>query len=107
MEIPVDKRKIFKREIEQLINREGIDNMFNIPDRVLAEYLVRCLENIPVTPTQPKWEIREMPGVDGFVAVDRRTFAALDTQFYRMNFVETHADNDSVDGFLNALSAEE
>jgi hypothetical protein len=37
--------KLFKVEIETLINIHCIDTELNTPDYILAEYLVNCLEN--------------------------------------------------------------
>ena len=34
----------FKKELEILINKNGIDNECNTPDYILAEYLTSCLE---------------------------------------------------------------
>ena len=34
----------FKKELEVLINQNGLDNECNTPDYILAEYLTSCLE---------------------------------------------------------------
>ena len=36
--------KEFRKELEILINKNGIDNECNTPDYILAEYLTSCLE---------------------------------------------------------------
>ena len=35
----------FKKRLTSLINEENIENLSNTPDYILAEYLVRCLQN--------------------------------------------------------------
>ena len=42
------KIKNFKKEVEMLINKLGIDNYFNIPDFILADYLANQLEVLDV-----------------------------------------------------------
>ena len=35
----------FKKELEVLINQNGLDNECNTPDYILAEFLTSCLES--------------------------------------------------------------
>ena len=35
----------FEKELEQLINKHSKENGSNTPDFILAEYLLRCLDN--------------------------------------------------------------
>lgn len=39
------KRDRFKEELEQLINRNSLENTCNTPDFILAEFMIRCLES--------------------------------------------------------------
>ena len=32
-----------RKELQQLLNKEGIDNLLNTPDYILAQYLMDCL----------------------------------------------------------------
>jgi len=48
--------KLFKIEIENLINIHSIDNELNTPDYILADYLVNCLENYrKINEQREKW----------------------------------------------------
>jgi len=42
----------FKQELEHLINKHSMENRSNTPDFILADYLVRCLENFEIITTQ-------------------------------------------------------
>ena len=35
----------FRKELQQLINRHSLENGSGTPDFVLADYLVKCLQN--------------------------------------------------------------
>lgn len=51
--------KLFKVEIENLINIHSIDSELNTPDYILADYLVNCLEIYRKTNEQrEKWHGR-------------------------------------------------
>ena len=39
----------FKKELAELINRYSLENGSNTPDYILAEYLVRCIDNFDQT----------------------------------------------------------
>jgi hypothetical protein len=50
----------FERELGDLINRYSKENGSNTPDFLLADYLVRCLENWNLTvQRREKWYGRE------------------------------------------------
>ena len=52
--------KLFKKELENLINIHSIDNEFNTPDYILADYLVNCLENYrKITEQMENWHERK------------------------------------------------
>ena len=40
----MEKYDKVKKELEEALNRNSIDNLLNTPDFILADYLVRCLE---------------------------------------------------------------
>lgn len=51
-------KDFFRSELKQLINRHSIDNELNTPDWLLAEALVRCLDNLAdFSGAQAKWEL--------------------------------------------------
>lgn len=39
----------FRQELEQLINRNSLENGSNTPDFILADYMIRCLETFDMT----------------------------------------------------------
>lgn len=41
----IDKSENFKRALSNLLNIHGIDNNMNIPDYILADYIVDILAN--------------------------------------------------------------
>jgi hypothetical protein len=51
--------KLFKVEIENLINIHSIDSELNTPDYILADYLVNCLETYrKINEQREKWHGR-------------------------------------------------
>jgi len=54
--------ELFKKELQQLISKHSIDNMFNTKDLILVDYLVLCLKkwnikthnNIEIMKNEPK-----------------------------------------------------
>ena len=43
-----EKKEKLKKIFCDIVNKEGIDNTENIPDYILAKYLVECIENIGI-----------------------------------------------------------
>lgn len=39
-------KESFIKELEQVINKHGVDNELNTPDFILAQYVVRCFANL-------------------------------------------------------------
>jgi hypothetical protein len=49
-------KKLFRNELERLINCHSVENGSNTPDFMLADYLMRCLENYEQTiDAREKW----------------------------------------------------
>jgi hypothetical protein len=47
---------MFRKKLEELINRESMENGCNCPDFILADYLMRCLETFDISvKTRDKW----------------------------------------------------
>ena len=42
----MDSIEIVKKEMSNVINRMSIDSCLNIPDYILAEYLLSCLRSL-------------------------------------------------------------
>ncbi len=42
----------FQKELEALINKHSIENKSGTPDWILAQYLMRCLDNFTITTEQ-------------------------------------------------------
>ncbi|MBR3672845.1 MAG: hypothetical protein IKN65_00915 [Clostridia bacterium] len=52
----MEKMDNFKKEMETIINKLGIDNYFDIPDFILADYLANQLEVLDIIKTKKdKW----------------------------------------------------
>ena len=52
--------EIFRKELENLINKHSLENGSDTPDFMLATYLVSCLENYnEIIKTREKWYGRE------------------------------------------------
>lgn len=46
----------FKKELTALINKYSIENGSNTPDFILADYLIKCIENYnQITKTRENW----------------------------------------------------
>ena len=46
-----------EKAIEGILNAEGVDNRFNIPDFILAEYVLHCLDNLSIVINKSKkWQ---------------------------------------------------
>ena len=43
----------FKKELEVLVNRFGVDNDLNLPDYRVSEYIMQCLGNYKVLFSKP------------------------------------------------------
>ncbi len=57
---------VFRKEIENLINKNSMENGSNTPDFILAEYLSSCLKNFDTAVNnREKWYGRKL-GQDGF-----------------------------------------
>jgi hypothetical protein len=61
-------RKQLVDDFAEVINKRSIENFSNTPDFILAEYLVRCLENWNQTTVQRNTWFR--PGPDGKTIID-------------------------------------
>ena len=48
----MEKMDNFKKEMETIINKLGIDNYFDIPDFILADYLANQLEVLDIIKTK-------------------------------------------------------
>lgn len=59
-----DKMKMFKSDLQKLINRHSLENRSNTPDFILAEYLVDCLHSFELaTQERERWyNIKLEPG---------------------------------------------
>ena len=44
-----EKLKVFRKELEVLLNCHSIDSDLNTPDFILAEYIIKCLTNLKIT----------------------------------------------------------
>ena len=48
-EQPASFKNDFRSELKQLLNKHNIEGGSNTPDHVLADYLIRCLDNFTET----------------------------------------------------------
>ena len=54
----------FRKQLEQLINKESMENGSDTPDFILADYLMGCLENFDKTlQSREKWYGRTVGGL--------------------------------------------
>lgn len=62
-EAPVENE--FRTELKHLLNKHSIEGASNTPDHVLADYLIRCLDNFTeTTQNRESWYgVKLRPGV--------------------------------------------
>jgi hypothetical protein len=51
--------KLFQKELENLINIHSVDNEYNTPDYILAEYLINCLTTYSIIHSRMNWHERK------------------------------------------------
>jgi len=56
----------FRSELKQLINKHSMENSSNTPDHILADYLIRCIDNFTeTTQSRESWYgVKLKPGVN-------------------------------------------
>lgn len=56
----------FRSEIKALINKHSMENSSNTPDYILADYLIRCIDNFTeTTQVREEWYgVKLKPGVN-------------------------------------------
>jgi len=55
-EQPAPAESEFRSALKELLNKHSIEGGSNTPDHVLADYLIRCLDNFTeTTQTREKW----------------------------------------------------
>lgn len=63
-EQPAKPGSDFRSELKQMLNRHSMDNGTNTPDFILADYMIRCLDNFTeTTQAREKWyDVKLVPG---------------------------------------------
>ena len=64
-EMPAAPENEFRSELKHLLNKHSIEGASNTPDHVLADYLIRCLDNFTeTTQNRESWYgVKLRPGV--------------------------------------------
>lgn len=69
-EVPLESD--FVTDLKQLINKHSMENSSNTPDNILADYLIRCIDNFTET-TQAReawYGVKLKPGVNNAASTE-------------------------------------
>lgn len=85
--------KIFRKELEELINRHSLENLSDTPDYILADYLIDCLDTFnKAVGARDRWHDNSEMTVKANVAISPGRYKHYKGNFYFVITAGRHSE---------------